>query len=463
MWQRFLSGRRRSIRSSFRPQVERLEQRACPAVTAVFQAGILSVVGDAGNNVVEVSDSGDGQVQVVGDGQTFEFSGVDEILIQTLAGDDRVSYHARSFQIISAGKDTKLEIDAGTGDDLISISDGATHRASRGAAQIQNSLFIAKMQLGTGRDLLAVAIGRHDQVDLDVLAADPGDDVTIGLLLPAVQRVRQAAARLTLDLGGVGDLVNVTTVNYDDVEVVLNTQPPPAVAAVDTRELERISLTFQKIDWALNRDERFAARLAVQASLGAADDRVAVQSQGFLDVVNDISLGEGDDRTEIRHRMFAIVDRSNLLDLDLNLGAGDDRLLADSDGCQESHLAIDAGEGDDLIQVQQQAALPKYWVFGTELPRLEVSSLLGIGSDTLVMTTRGFRQIATDIDTGPIGDGRDLLLATHVAAGLLPISRRNLVTTHSFDLDRATVIAIGYESVDVRTEQTRQITIIQDL
>src|SRR5262245_62415701 len=95
---------RQAASRTYRPRLETLEQRWCPAVTATISAGTLLVTGDAAPNAIEILDFGGGEITVVGDGQQQPFFDVGEIFVATLEGADIVRYHnPKSFQIISAG------------------------------------------------------------------------------------------------------------------------------------------------------------------------------------------------------------------------------------------------------------------------------------------------------------------------------------------------------------------------
>ncbi len=136
---RRFSGRRLS-----RLAIENLEPRVCLAVTATFQAGILTVVGDAGPNVVELFQPADRVVQVTGDGETWTFSGVDEVLVNTGEGNDQAT-SSKPKEIVVVG--SKIKFEMGAGNDLVRIDDGGT--ADR--PTLFNASLVAAVDLGTAR------------------------------------------------------------------------------------------------------------------------------------------------------------------------------------------------------------------------------------------------------------------------------------------------------------------------
>ena len=76
---------------SFAPRVEALEGRDCPSCTLTFQDGLLSIVGDRGDNDIAVVNTWAGtQVTCDHEGQVT-FVGVRTVSIRTMEGDDRIS------------------------------------------------------------------------------------------------------------------------------------------------------------------------------------------------------------------------------------------------------------------------------------------------------------------------------------------------------------------------------------
>jgi len=489
----------------YRASIESLEQRWCPAVTATLSAGILSVVGDGTSNSVDVLDSGQGEITVVGDGQRQSFIDVDEIFIETQEGDDKVSYtKVRSLTVTFQGP---LHIDVGDGDDQIRISDGPASDV-----HIRNQATTLSMDLGRGNDGVDVDIHHDDQVDLDIRSSDGGDQIGVHL----VAKLR-GNTRMDFHLGEGGNLVSIQTRNFDVVDAAIET-----IASADrggeALPPDSFSLSFaSRIDPAGQHRHfhGFPGRLSVGGTFGDADDQLTIDSQGFEEVVDQLALGGGNDTAHVRHRMVALVDRTNLAHVDAALGDGADDFSLDLDGYHQVTTRVDGGAGDDLVAINQQADHPdlfkNVWINQTELPmgpgndRVQFISLgydqvgltadlgdgddavtvllrrlanpglppsadpssadvtirMGAGDDNVSMMTHGYQRIATDLDTGPAGDGRDVYMAKYLTLRPRPLDRSSTALDGGSDLSE--IVAMGYGSVDVRTEQTRQITLIQDI
>jgi hypothetical protein len=106
------TGRPRECRLS-RPMLEVLERRDCPAVQAFYAAGVQTVVGDRGNNVIDLFQPQDRVVQVVGDGQTWMFTAVSA---SRSARDDSQDLHSRQLPQLAADiRRLAIEIEAKVG------------------------------------------------------------------------------------------------------------------------------------------------------------------------------------------------------------------------------------------------------------------------------------------------------------------------------------------------------------
>ena len=53
------------------------------------------------------------------------------------------------------------------------------------------------------------------------------------------------------------------------------------------------------------------------------------------------------------------------------------------------------------------------WLTHLDRTQLNLVVMLGAGSDTLAIETAGYRRVKTAINTGPAGDGRDSVSASH--------------------------------------------------
>jgi hypothetical protein len=422
-----------------RPTLELLEGRDCPAVSASFAGGVLTVVGDAGPNVVEVFERGHGAVEVNGDGQRFDFVGVQAIHVHTFAGPDKVKYGPASADALPVG-DRELTIDVGAGDDRVTVRD---HPAPLGQPVTFTATVTADIHLGNGNDYLLTRVRHSDDVHLDVTSADGGDDVDVAMLLPAVQKVRASAARITLDLGAGGNVVTVATENYDDVQLALKTFVSPG--AVDPSSGDRFALTFAQQTARLPHTLHFTVKLRAAIDLSDIDDRLTLRTADIPDVATQLATGGGDDQVRIRHRMFPITDRTQLV-LAADFGAGDDRLDVRSAGYAEGGLALKLGAGDDRADVQVGS-----WILDVSMPpTLNVNADLGAGRDVLSLFARGYEDVRADLATGPDDVGADRLAATFVLPNQSAPRRRHLVTSHSMDLVR--VLGVGYTTADVSLE-----------
>ena len=97
------SGRKRPNYGGFVPALEPLSERILPAVTATFTpgAGILTVLGDAGNNTIVVSRDAAGRILVNGGavairGGTATVANTRLIQLFGLGGNDNLSLKAQT-------------------------------------------------------------------------------------------------------------------------------------------------------------------------------------------------------------------------------------------------------------------------------------------------------------------------------------------------------------------------------
>jgi hypothetical protein len=392
---------------------DRLEIRDNGEAVAVFEAG--RPVGTwRGVEAVHVRTAG-GDDSVLYVGEAPVAPGVDYvpsrlILVETGFGDDVARYrgHALAHELTHVWQ-------GGPGDDSIDLDIEAfpSDPAAPIAAQID-------VDGGDGIDRLAANWRQSQQNAMPVqfdLTMSPGE---AGDSRPVVLEGQQC---LVFFLGGVPDSPDRPII----IGSVYN-----ARTAIPGSSGGMLHLAVDTLS--------DSPSVAVDVLGTDGRDDVSVDVRSPVETTIGVGTGAGDDSVHVRHRFFAIVDRTHLNNINLYLGAGNDNALviAHRDG------RTDAGTRP------------------AGLDTLEVVARLGAGRDTMQVLTQGYQRILTDIDTGPLGDGRDLVTGVHVAPGAgRPI--RRLVTPLDGGSDYAVWLTIGFFEVTESTEQTRQITIIQDL
>jgi hypothetical protein len=162
-------------------QVEQLEARECPAVTASFAGGVLTVVGDNAANQIVVDDADlDGAIEVTDGGVAVAITGgapltalTSRINISTFGGDDTVSVTANvnvrdANGVLVRSPDTQILL--GAGDDYSITRNGGI---VGGLAGVVNGLVVGPVvgnsfvDAGSGNDFVDSGLG-NDTIFLGV-------------------------------------------------------------------------------------------------------------------------------------------------------------------------------------------------------------------------------------------------------------------------------------------------------
>lgn len=426
-----LGQRRSGLRKAHNLRLESLERRECPAVLFEFSpdTGLLKVTGDDGPNNVEIVAT-DRTVQVVGDGLRSTFRGVLEVFVDTGRGDDRIQTTRQTTIVVDLLQSTlgfKTRIQAGSGDDVVRISDFSRTSGSS-APGLFTSPLSAEIDLGVGSDEAVVQLNHHDAVDLAVASDDGVDAILIGVLIPAVQRIRAAAMEVELDLAGGGNLVDVSVENFDDVSISARSADPSSTSVNqnDTWQVKHkyaaanpiLSAVNLDLDFDLgsaheavhivqsnrSRDARHYVR--VSAELNGGDDTLQITTEQTAALDFDIDVGAGDDTVTINDRNRRLGDGS-VISRDWNghidLGSGADRVTVAANNHMDADLQIVSADGGDVVAAGILLTICIGPNGETFVCGARAALELGGGNNFITMTMENYDN--TDLDIKAAGGG----------------------------------------------------------
>jgi hypothetical protein len=165
-------------------------------------------------------------------------------------------------------------------------------------------------------------------------------------------------------------------------------------------------------------------------TLGLGDDLAEINTIGYGEVNGQVDAGAGNDIVHSRTGPSSSASANGLFRLygdfdgDYNLGTGDDRLVIETSDVARADIKIDAGDGNDEVRMRHRMfAL-------VDRTNLNQVVLLGAGSDTLAIEADGYRMVRMAIDTGPAGDGRD-----SISANVQSLKRGGRMQTGRLTLD----------------------------
>lgn len=299
-----LNQRARTSRPSFRPRLENLEARWCPAVTSFQDGDTLTLRGDNTADAAQIQAIGRDAYRVTTNGVSRNFFGVEEIRVGLFGGNDQL------FVDFRADNSVTLRVSAGDGNDRIGVGVGNVF-------ENDDDLHVI-VDAGNGSDqfaFLATNIYPEGEVNLQFYGDGNNLGGTAGLNNDNVNLNfnnlgREAEVNAQVQLGnGTNNLTTNVGFALEDAEIDLDIR---GGTGVDT-----INSNFGN----LGED----ASLELDINTGGGADVVNLAFGAFAndsETEIDIDLGDGNDQINWDFNAFAQEDAE--LSIELDGGAGFD-------------------------------------------------------------------------------------------------------------------------------------------
>jgi hypothetical protein len=137
----------------FRPRLDRLEARDCPAVTVARDGFVLSLTGDAADDWVAVCDEGLQSVEVQTERGTEVFRGIRRVVADLGEGDDAFEFHqAATNPSISL----MAKVDLAEGDDRFEYRSPPPEPDQPPPDPDRPARYLLNVRTGFGNDIMVV-------------------------------------------------------------------------------------------------------------------------------------------------------------------------------------------------------------------------------------------------------------------------------------------------------------------